>query len=392
MLRLWLTLLALMSVRCAPKLSIISPPSDDWNKGHELPDLLEGGLFGDVVFVRVANRGTRFVKDVRLEVLEGTHVQASATPASASIGLAPSQRSSVFAPLALSGPPGALKVPADSCPLAVQVRITVNGTAASNTLTLRLRCRKYEDSITFAFVDVDGSAQVAAAKLPKQGSNCKAPFLCPVLLSMHGMDVTSQRQADSYRFPAKNMWILAPHGRGTHALFWQGIAHRSAEAALVELNRLSALRAPAIVSSLDNLLITGHSNGGFGALMLGIKYPDLALAIAPLAGMARLGRNLQANGKFPVDPSLVAVLEASISEYRIELTPENAKGIPFLARTGSQDEVIAPESTRQIGRMMCGHMFIDGCSAIEVPGKGHWWWDTDSENDGGAGRCGKRKC
>ena len=129
--------------------------------------------------------------------------------------------------------------------------------------------------------------------------------------------MTAQRQADSYRAfaDAPSVWVLAPLGRSTGALHWQGPGHRSAEVALdqlVVLARQWAMEEKAraasaagassgggVVGELDveevlvdasRVLFTGHSNGGFGAFMFASHYPDKAVAVAPLAGMTRLGQ------------------------------------------------------------------------------------------------------
>ena len=263
------------------------------------------------------------------------------------------------------------------------------------------------------------------------------------------MDVTAQRQADSYRafVDAPSVWVLAPLGRSTGALHWQGPGHRSAEVALdqlVVLARQWAMEEKAraasaagassgggVVGELDveevlvdasRVLFTGHSNGGFGAFMFASHYPDKAVAVAPLAGMTRLGQPpsdplspssaaSSAGGAPLLGKELRALLEASAEEYNGRATAVNLRGVPFLARTGSRDNVISPASSKQMLALVqqktkckaasrhgtggkkegdsaatntSARTSAAGCRLSVLPGKEHWWWDTDSENDGGA--------
>jgi pimeloyl-ACP methyl ester carboxylesterase len=91
------------------------------------------------------------------------------------------------------------------------------------------------------------------------------------------MDVTAQRQADAYRSKKKE-WILAPHGRATHSFFWQGPGHWNVEAAVLALHRLTAVWHSGRFQSASNAaILTGHSNGGYGALLFAALHPDRAI-------------------------------------------------------------------------------------------------------------------
>ncbi|CAE8593326.1 unnamed protein product [Polarella glacialis] len=207
---------------------------------------------------------------------------------------------------------------------------------------------------------------------------------CPVILSLHGMDVPASRQAYAYK-PKANAWVLAPHGRSAFAgLNWQNQGHRSAWAALAALKEHSRLFGsgdrPADIS---RVIFTGHSNGGFGALLLATEQPDLALGVAPLAGMLRLhGPSGSAQSSPRKVQKVQDLLDRSIEPYNLGHVAGNVVGIPCLARTGAEDEVIHPSSTRQLVQAI--KQGGGDCSAVEVPGKGHWWWDTETTMDGGA--------
>ena len=131
---------------------------DDWDTGHELPDLVDGRLFGDTIFVRVENRGGGVRRGVTLSVEgDGEYLEASA---GAPVDLQPGQRTSVHAPLRQRR-----RLPADACPLTLRVVLeALEGQSEAVTKVYRLLCRKLDDRFSFVYLDADGSPQLAAAK------------------------------------------------------------------------------------------------------------------------------------------------------------------------------------------------------------------------------------
>ena len=115
-------------------------------------------------------------------------------------------------------------------------------------------------------------------------------------------------------------------------------------AALKALGEFAARWDPSIAVDDSRLIFTGHSNGGFGAWFFGSHYPDLALGIAPLSGMATLGTTMLHRPAGFTD-RLWRVLDDSVGEYRNHDLASNILGIPFLARTGALDRTIDPRST-----------------------------------------------
>jgi len=109
-------------------------------------------------------------------------------------------------------------------------------------------------------------------------------MLVLVLLVLLGMDVTAQRQAYCYR-PKPGLWVLAPHGRYTHGFNWQGPGHWSALAALQALTERAdawsarhqaAGGAVRVQQQPHRIIFTGHSNGGYGAWLLGRTWSHLS--------------------------------------------------------------------------------------------------------------------
>lgn len=375
---------------------------DDWDKGHELPDVVAGRIFGDRIFLRLENRGEQRLREVRLRV-ESESLEPTVGE---SIDLQPGQRSSVHT--LLRQPDGAGPIAAKHCPLSVRLTVQVGKEDVAQKQH-RLLCRQIDDRFSFVYLDADGSPQLAAAKFPAVSPRTNRTGCpqrgCAVLLSTHGMDVTAQRQADCYR-PKQGVWVLAPHGRGTHGWNWQGPGHWSALHAVDALSERAVVWSGARVhvapASQRRLIFTGHSNGGFGAWMLGTHYPDAALGVAPLAGMATMGTTESVQRPPGIADRLWAVIDSSVAEYRGDSLAPNLLGIPFMARTGAMDRVINPQSTRRMASLLqaAGIVWQEkksrqgvklvatgeevDATIVELAGKEHWWWDTHETNDGGA--------
>merc|ERR1711871_1250583 len=167
----------------------------------------------------------------------------------------------------------------------------------------------------------------------------------------------------------------------------QGPGYRNVLASLRALKELAASSFPElgpVPTRRRSLLVTGHSNGGYGAWSFASKHPDSVVALAPLAGMPSLGWS----AKQWSDPGLNAIMAASIQEWNGDTTLAAANfggRVAFLARTGENDRTITPQMTRKMSKLVRGVTPPKSAwgRMVEVPGKAHWWWDTVSENDGG---------
>eukprot|EP00759_Apiculatamorpha_spiralis_P021573 PhF_6_TR26282/c0_g1_i1/m.37654 len=379
---------------------------DSWERGHELPDIVAGRIFSEYLYVRVRRSQPKKAKpfesiEVRLSLRHGSSVVSYGPSTSILYGQPTSLHARIFPPeLNVESTPMITQ-----CPYPIEARIESPTNPTQNppyaTATYLLQCKKsIADRFTFVYLDFDGSPQIAAAKLPK-GGTCNMTNRCDVLVSTHGMDVTAQRQADCYK-PKANMWILAPHGRGTHGWNWQGPGHWSVEYAL------SSLMSRALSwnnNSIQKVIFTGHSNGGYGAWFFGTHYPDLTIGVAPLSGMHTLGtlmepRKPKVTTAFP--EQLWKVYDATVAEYRGERLAKNIVRKPFLARAGMNDQVIAPWLTQNMLELFQKEEIAFETKRTSVSTthsstkaskrditismmneKEHWWWDTVKENDGG---------
>eukprot|EP00931_Biecheleriopsis_adriatica_P028646 TRINITY_DN17082_c0_g1_i1.p1 TRINITY_DN17082_c0_g1~~TRINITY_DN17082_c0_g1_i1.p1 ORF type:complete len:891 (-),score=181.20 TRINITY_DN17082_c0_g1_i1:85-2706(-) len=345
-----------------------------------LPEVVNGST-GSVVHLRVHNDNSAWVRGMvlRLPLQVNPHVEAADGAQPPPMSLAPGQAAPISLRVQLRPQAIAAGLP---CPVELQLQLEAEeGLEAPLQVSRRLKCRKPPESFLMTFLDEDGSPQMAGLRAPTRP--CSQPG-CPVLLSLHGMDVPASRQAYAYN-PKEQVWVLAPHGRSSFAgLNWQNQGHRSAWAALTALADFSMhYGGGGYPADVSRVVFTGHSNGGFGALLLAAERPELALGVAPLAGMLRMGR--PQDGIAGADRTwqhLQSLFDASVAAYDLSLVAGNVVGVPCMARTGAKDEVIAPASTQQLVRAV--REGGGDCSAVEVPGKGHWWWDSDSANDGGA--------
>ncbi|ELU12464.1 hypothetical protein CAPTEDRAFT_191936 [Capitella teleta] len=226
------------------------------------------------------------------------------------------------------------------------------------------------ESFLFTFVDHDGSVQHAAAIEPNV--RCS---LCPVVLSLHGTTVSPQNQADSYK-------RMEGGRHGAHN--WEGPGLLTAITAVDRLQEMTKNSDWLPFKSTDKLIVTGHSMGGHGAWHLATHYPDRVIALIPLAGWNKKEEYGDSNAFFrhdisssEVDPRLKAILESCVSENEVDRHVSNLKGIPVLARIGTDDRTVHPYFVRRMYRLLKEHE-VD-VSFVEVPDKEHWW----TENDGG---------
>ena len=258
------------------------------------------------------------------------------------------------------------------------------------------RCRFRGSSFQFTFIDADGSVQHAAAIHPIPESPTSTDHKFPVLLALHGTGVSASSSADSYKYKKKStsedytfgiegVWVLAPTRHGAHN--WEGVGKNTAMAALRTLANITKnMEHPADEA---NVIFAGHSMGAHGAWILGYSFPDLALAVIPQAGWTTKETYGDSNTLFlhdiqssSVDSKLKWIIEASVQENGCEFHVSNLKEIPCFARVGSSDQVVHPWWMRRMVRLLHNEK-SKNIVYSEIPSKGHWWWDTKYENDGG---------
>ncbi|CAL1546091.1 unnamed protein product [Lymnaea stagnalis] len=274
----------------------------------------------------------------------------------------------------------------------VDVDLKIKTSEGVELLKLVLRCRNKGSSFLFTFLDHDGSVQHAAAIEPI--GVCPAK-LCPVVLTLHGTSVPPQNQADSYKrmvkgdfqFGIRNMWLLAPTRHGAHN--WEGPGALTAMTSLQALHEMTKQSSWFEMQADPNkVLFAGHSMGGHGAWHLASHFPDRAIGLISLAGWMKKEEYGDSNLFFShdiatshTDPSVKAIMEACIGENDADKHVANLKGIPVLARIGSNDRTVHPYYVRRMVRLL--KEADVNVVYSELPNLEHWWWDTIDTNDGG---------
>lgn len=71
------------------------------------------------------------------------------------------------------------------------------------------------------------------------------------------------------------------------------------------------------------------------------------------------------------DPTITAIVQGSLSDYRHELLLENSRGIPVHQQHGSLDDNVPPRHSRRMSQLLSQI----GCASeyTELPAKNHWF-------------------
>lgn len=141
------------------------------------------------------------------------------------------------------------------------------------------------------------------------------------------------------------------------------------------------------MSSFVLILVTGCDLLR-SALILASRMADIAVGVAPACGWAVRERYADANLLFDVDTQLShaepVIMHHSIStlaEHDVERLAANLVGIPVLVRTASDDTSVPAWHSRRISRVL-REVGVQ-VTHSELSGKGHWWWDSEKQSDGG---------
>ncbi len=162
-------------------------------------------------------------------------------------------------------------------------------------------------------------------------------------------------------FPEVGFLVLAPYGRGEVAGY-NGLAEQDVLRTLADVKR-------AYNVDEDRVYLTGLSMGGGGTWHLGLRYPDLFAAIAPVCAVG--------------DVSLFGFMQGVSAEDKalLELTgptaiAENASNQQVFIFHGDVDPAVVPEHSR---RMAARYRELGSLGKtafyFEQPGVHHFAWD-----------------
>lgn len=361
-----------------------------------VPDVVQGRLANDLAVVHAVNaHPSEWLRHPRLVAGSPAGDVTLAAKQPVLHALAPGQIAGLAFHVVLVKP---------GCPTG-RLRIFLEGEHAgkivrSEALSLpALRCRDLSQSFVFTFIDSDGSVQHAGAVAPDTSAFSSATAF-PVVLSLSGTSISASDSADSYKmkarpddaefsFGVRGAWLLAPTRHGAHN--WEGPGRSTAFSALRALGGVAdALGAAA---DTGRLVFAGHSMGGHGAWLLGVAGRQEALGLVSNAGWLRKDQYSDSNkvlmhdvAVYDVEPALQALLRAAESEFDADGHAATlAGGLPILIRVGTADNNVHPWFSRRMFRSLLGAGALSSeVSLSELRGKEHWWWDTDTPNDGGA--------
>ena len=372
-----------------------------------IPDVVDGELLTVLVPLTVFNGGRGWLSNLQIvpkKEFSGFVVEMEKKQ----FAIGPSQTAMVPIRLTLTTVPDA--GPSGENAKCMKISVTMYASRESggeaneriSSTEFYIRCRHGLQSHTLTYRSHDGTVTSASVIRPRK----KCPELgCTVLLTLSGVGVEPSQQADAHKYQTRkskasksalagsewifgldDAWILCPGRQGAHN--FEGVGHLEAAEAVHALARL-VLNTEKRVDE-QRIIYAGHSRGGHGSLLLGVKMPDKACGIVSANGWIRREYYADANPIFDHDVSLShagpfvirSVFESSISENDVGLTSENIVDIPTTIRTCTNDGSVSPWFMRRMARILSSQ---EGKVELnELAGHGHWWWDTKKTNDGGA--------
>ena len=134
-------------------------------------------------------------------------------------------------------------------------------------------------------------------------------------------------------FPEVGFIVLSPYGRGEVAGY-NGLAERDVLRALADVKR-------AYNVDEDRVYLTGLSMGGGGTWHLGLRYPDLFAAIAPVCAVGDVSL-------FAAYAGLSAEAKALLDLTGPTAIAENASNQQVFIFHGDVDPVVVPEHSRRM--------------------------------------------
>ena len=274
--------------------------------------------------------------------------------------------------------------------LSREVSVTLRADGMTASTKFRCPCRNTGQSVVATFIDDDGSVQRAAMLRPRGATGLF--FSTPatgLVLALHGTSVDPRDAADAfkvkehdYEFGVENAYVIAPSRHGAHN--WEGVGQRTA---------VAAVRFLETKIKTNKIIIVGHSMGAHGALLLASSHPKFRSRVVAVAAVAPWSTKVlygDSNTRFTldthvhkVDPQLRAVLDASLVEHDVDRHAVNLCSLKTFIRVGSNDRAVHPWYARRSHRVISEACPHGDHRFQEVPGKDHWWWDTDEPNDGG---------
>ncbi|RLE94858.1 MAG: hypothetical protein DRN04_02085 [Thermoprotei archaeon] len=227
------------------------------------------------------------------------------------------------------------------------LKLSVEAQGEESILELKLRFRgKNEWFLDTYLSEVDKSVQPYGVYLPESYSSERK---YPLIIGLHGFK--GSWYVSAY---AEREWciIVAPSARGE-------IPYREIGSVDV-FEVLREVKKKYSVSS-KQVYLTGHSMGGYGTWLIGLRYPHLFAAIAPLSS----------SGEIRYIDKIPGAFRKLYESYNPVNFIENALNLPVFISHGSEDKIVPVEASRKMYSLLrkLGYQVV----YEEIPGKGHTW-------------------
>ncbi|RHZ56847.1 hypothetical protein Glove_396g73 [Diversispora epigaea] len=239
--------------------------------------------------------------------------------------------------------------------------------------------KSFGECYKFTFEDFDGTVQYAMVSPPIESCH---PEKCPILVALHGSGDEAESEFWTSAFKRQqNAWIIFPNGRTPWGYDWHGPSLKNIQKAIeyfvTYMPGVPVNKKLEILPNPDKLFISGHSNGGQGALFFMSHFPESVIAGISAAGFLKIQKYVPYycwNSESHIDPILKGILESSITEFNNDLYSANLVDIPILVRVGSDDDNVPPIHSRMLVRLVNEHSGnIHAVNLSEISEKGHWF-------------------
>jgi predicted esterase len=239
------------------------------------------------------------------------------------------------------------------------------------------KIRRWGEPHKVTFMHPGGVVSYAMLRSPsKSAAVVRGNTKLPILLALHGAGVEAELDEARNEFeplPDLAAWVLfATGGTAWSGDDWHAWGFADVEAAVAMIPdwiKQVGWQGPDV--SVNDWLVSGHSNGGQGTWYALAHRPDKVIAASPLSGYSSIQNYVSYTLWRTVDPSRTAIVHSALSSYRHEALLPNAKGIPVLQQHGGADDNVPVYHARLMSQLI----LEAGANStyVEIPGKPHYW-------------------
>ncbi len=247
-----------------------------------------------------------------------------------------------------------------------RVTLTASDGTVVGTYTVDLTTVSSSDRRVVTRVStIDGSAQYYAF-VPSSADRATGDPIPGILFSLHGGGVEAVWAA-AEAASKKEAHVVCPSGRRPYGFGWEDWGS-------IDVVESVAHARATLANDPRRSWLTGHSMGGFGAWLLGSRFPGEFAAIAPTAGFFRnLPPSPSASaGPGPAeDPAEAMLGRVGRANYAFSIK-ENYLQQGVYVLHGDADEAVSVNNAREAFKELAAISHPD-FQYYERPGSPHWW-------------------